>query len=88
MTAHDSLTQIKHRLQEVFHPTHLVVIDESHQHIGHVGAKEGGGHFAIEIVSDKFRDKSVLEQHRLIYQALGALMQTEIHALRIKAKAP
>lgn len=74
---------IKDRLQVALQPTQLEVIDESHKHIGHEGAKSGKGHFAIIIQSALFQGKSQLDCHRLIYQALGELMQTDIHALSI-----
>jgi BolA protein len=77
--------KIYQRLTETFSPSFLEVHDESHQHIGHAGAKEGG-HYAIEISAEIFQDKSLIESHRLIYQALEVLMQANggIHALRIK----
>ncbi len=81
------IQQIKQRLQDAFEPQKLIVIDESEKHVNHPGAKEGHGHFSIEIVSHHFRDKTPMERHRLIYQALGSLMQTDIHAVRINAKA-
>ena len=79
------LKHIKERLTKVFHPTKLVVVDESHYHIGHRGAKEGKGHFSVEITAKAFRNRNQLECHRLIYEALGNLMKTDIHALRIRA---
>ena len=74
---------IKQRLTESLSPSKLEVIDESHKHIGHEGAKTGLGHFAITISSPLFSDKSKIECHRMIYDALGDMMQTDIHALRI-----
>lgn len=78
---------IEEILLEKFHPDQLIVKDESHKHRGHAGAKDGRGHFSIEITTNAFENKSSIERHRLIYQALGNLLQTDIHALRIKAKA-
>lgn len=80
--------EIKQILTDTFHPETLIVKDESHLHIGHPGAKEGGGHFAIEIIADAFEGKSPLERHRMVYDALADYMQQQIHAVKIKAKSP
>jgi BolA family transcriptional regulator, general stress-responsive regulator len=69
-------------------PTVLTVIDESHQHAGHAGARDGRGHFAVEIVSEAFVGLAPLARHRRVYDAVGTLMQTDIHALSIKARTP
>ncbi len=79
---------IENVLREAFAPTTLLVLDESHKHAGHAGARDGRGHFAVEIIAEPFRELKVLERHRAVYAALGALMQTDIHALSIKADAP
>ncbi len=79
---------IRNCLENVFAPEHLDIIDDSHKHAGHAGAKSGGGHFTVTIVSDKFKDQSTLERHRMIYLAVADLMRTEIHALSIKALTP
>ena len=76
------------RLTAALAPTDLSVIDEGHKHVGHVGARDGRGHFAVTIVSAAFAGKSPLERHRLVYAALGDLMQTDIHALSMQAHAP
>ena len=76
---------IKERLNNTFSVNDIDVIDESHKHAGHAGAREGKGHFDLFIISDDFDGKSLLERHRMIYEALGDAMQTEIHALSIKA---
>jgi BolA protein len=64
------------------------VKDQSHLHAGHAGAQDGRGHFDVTIVSDAFAGKRPLARHRLIYEALGTLMETDIHALRINASTP
>ncbi|MCK4743734.1 MAG: BolA family transcriptional regulator [Sulfuriflexus sp.] len=64
------------------------VIDESHKHAGHAGAKTGMGHFEVHIVASAFTGKSMLQQHRMVYEALGDMMQKDIHALSIKASTP
>ena len=69
-------------------PTHLEIIDESHKHAGHEGARDGRGHFALEIVSEAFAGLAPLARHRRVYQAMGEMMQTDIHALSIRARTP
>jgi BolA family transcriptional regulator, general stress-responsive regulator len=69
-------------------PESIVLDDESAQHKGHAGAASGGGHFSLTLVSPKFRDLSTLARHRLVYEAMGELMQREIHALSITALTP
>jgi len=64
------------------------VIDDSHKHAGHEGARDGRGHFTVRISSEAFRGKPLLAQHRAIYAALGELMTTDIHALAIQSSAP
>jgi BolA protein len=68
-------------------PDHIEIIDESAQHAGHAGARGGGGHYQLSIVSPRFNGLSMLERHRMIYELLGQLMHKEIHALRIDARA-
>lgn len=72
----------------VLAPESLEVLDDSADHAGHEGARGGGGHYRIVIVSSEFSGKPVQARHRLVYQALGPMMQKEIHALAIKAYAP
>ena len=79
---------IRERLQAQLAPLELQVIDESHKHAGHEGARDGRGHFAVRIVSARFEGVNLLARHRLVYDALGTLMQTDIHALSLKAQAP
>jgi len=69
-------------------PDSLEIVDESGQHIGHEGAKGGGGHYELVIVSPQFFGKPIQQRHRMIYQALGPMMKSEIHALAIRAYAP
>jgi BolA protein len=72
----------------VLAPESVEVLDESLDHAGHEGARGGGGHYRVVIVSREFTGKPVQARHRLVYQALGPMMQKEIHALAIKAYAP
>jgi len=69
-------------------PESLEVLDESAQHAGHEGARGGGGHYRLTIVSPRFEGQSMQARHRMVYDALGPLMTNEIHALAIKAYAP
>lgn len=78
---------IRQRLA-LIEPESVVLDDESAQHAGHAGAASGGGHFRLTIVSPRFRTLSTLARHRLIYEAMGELMQREIHALSITALTP
>ncbi len=77
------ISLIKERLQNQLDCNELQVIDESHLHIGHEGAKSGAGHFALIISCDELKAISRVNAHRKIYQLLGDLIPTEIHALRI-----
>jgi BolA family transcriptional regulator, general stress-responsive regulator len=81
--------QNKMRVQlAALEPTVLEIIDESHKHAGHAGAREGGGHYVLNIVSAQFSGSNTVARHRMIYSALGELMKREIHALTIQAHAP
>lgn len=70
-------------------PQALELVDESELHRGHAGYREGGStHWRLAIVSARFQGRSTVERHRMIYQALGSLMQHPIHALAISARSP
>ena len=79
---------IKQKLNESIKPESIEIIDDSAAHAGHAGAKQGGGHYNVTIVADAFNDKTLVQRHQLIYQALGDLMKNEIHALGINALTP
>ena len=79
--------EIERRLQAAFDPESLLVEDESHLHAGHAGARDGRGHFRVSIVSEAFEGLMPIKRHRLVYEAMGELMQTDIHALSIEAIA-
>lgn len=79
--------QIRDRLEHAFAPDSLEIIDESHLHVGHPGARDGRGHFRVRIVSDAFEGLPRLARHRGVYAALGELMETDIHALAVEAKS-
>ena len=84
----DRVARIEALLTEAFAPEHLLVKDQSHLHEGHAGTRDGRGHYDVTIVAEAFAGKRPLARHRLVYDALGAMMETDIHALRIHAKAP
>lgn len=75
-------------LLKALRPTQIEIIDESHKHAGHVGAREGGGHYRLNIVSAQFAGKPTVARHRMIYSALGEMMKHDIHALHITASTP
>lgn len=69
-------------------PSELDIEDESHRHVGHAGARDGRSHFRVRIVAAAFSGETLLARHRRVYAALGDLMQTDIHALALDARAP
>lgn len=75
-------------LLDTLQPTQIEIIDESHKHAGHAGAREGGGHYRLNIVSAQFAGKPTVARHRMIYSALGEMMKNDIHALHITACTP
>lgn len=79
---------IKQKLNTTLNPELLEILDNSADHAGHAGARKGGGHYHVTIVSSAFDDKSLVQRHQLIYQALGEMMKQEIHALGINALTP
>jgi BolA protein len=82
------IEKIRSALQAGLNPTQIELEDESHQHLGHAGARSGHGHFRVSIVSSAFAGLGPAQRHRAVYAALGELMQTDIHAISIKARAP
>jgi BolA family transcriptional regulator, general stress-responsive regulator len=81
-------TAIREALETALQPQSLELEDESHLHRGHAGAQSGRGHFRLRIVASAFDGLSAIARHRLVYGALGQLMQTDIHALSIEAYSP
>ena len=79
---------IEARLRESLVATHVEVVDESHLHAGHAGAKSGGGHFRALIVSEKFAGLSRVKAQQLVYGAMGVWMGKEIHALSMQTFTP
>jgi BolA protein len=79
---------IRDRLEASFAPDELEIVDDSRRHAGHAGARDGRGHFHVRILSRRFSGKRTVERHRMVYAALGSLMQTDIHALGVIALSP
>jgi len=84
----DRAQKIRTALETTLAPESLEVDDESHLHVGHVGARDGRGHFRVTIVANAFRGLGRIQRHRLIYEALGTMMASDIHALSIDASFP
>ncbi len=85
----DRVTLIRERLTTALDVHDLEIIDDSHLHAGHAGARAGGGHFRVAVVSPDFAGKTPIQRHRLVYQAVGDAIRPDcIHALNIKALTP
>jgi len=87
-TEPDRRARIEAELRQRLAAIHVEVIDESHLHAGHAGAREGGGHFRAIVVSQRFEGKSPVQRQRLVYEALEDAMGTEIHALSMRTLTP
>lgn len=83
----DRIQRIRAALADGLATDDIAIRDDSHKHIGHEGAKTGLGHFHVTIRSPKFTGVNPIQRHRLVYEALGELMQTDIHAVQIRALA-
>jgi BolA protein len=83
----DRVSRIRLAL-DALDPLSLDIRDDSHKHAGHAGARDGRGHFSVHLVSARFEGLPPLRRHRVVYDALGALMQTDIHAVAIQARTP
>lgn len=88
MTTIDREARLRAILEAELAPASLEIIDDSHLHAGHAGAASGGGHYSVKIVSERFEGLRLVMRHRLVYDAVRAMMHTEIHALAITAIAP
>ena len=82
------IEKIRAALEAALAPQRLEIEDQSHQHVGHAGAATGRGHFRVDIVAAAFAGESAVARHRRVYAALGPLMDTDIHALSLRARAP
>lgn len=82
-------SEMLRRLDQALAPARIALIDQSEQHRGHGGYNPAGeSHFALDVESAAFVAKSRVERQRMVYAALGDLMQERVHALTIKARAP
>jgi BolA protein len=84
----DRIREIERRLRAALTLERIEIVDESQQHAGHAGARGGGGHFAVTLVSPQFAGLNPIQRHQLVYAALGDLMQREIHALSLRVFTP
>ncbi|HXP31881.1 MAG TPA: BolA family protein [Stellaceae bacterium] len=81
--------RIRAKLDAALHPTRLAIIDESHRHIGHAGARpEGESHFRVEIVAGAFAGQSRVARQRAIYAILAEELAGPVHALQLSALTP
>ena len=78
------MDKMRELLVEALSPRMLEIIDDSHLHAGHAGARGGAGHFTVKIDSPLFAGVPLLKQHRLVYKALDSMMDSDIHALSIQ----
>ena len=88
MQENNRVAMIREKLTNALKPSSIEIEDDSHRHAGHAGAAGGGGHFNVAIVSAAFAGKSLIQRHRMVYDAMGDSMNSEIHALSIKASTP
>ncbi|MFZ6847279.1 BolA family protein [Undibacterium sp. RuRC25W] len=82
------LDQLQSRLTATLSPVVCELHDDSAAHAGHAGAASGGGHYNLKIISHQFEGLNRISRHRLVYDAIGDMMHTEVHALAIVALAP
>jgi BolA family transcriptional regulator, general stress-responsive regulator len=82
------IERMRTSLNAALNPSELEIIDDSHLHAGHVGARDGKGHYSVRIVASQFSGLRPLQRHQLVYKALADMMHTDIHALAIVASAP
>ncbi len=82
------IERMRAQLTSSLTPSELEIIDDSHLHAGHAGARDGKGHYTVRLVAAQFAGRRPLERHQLVYQALADMMQSDIHALAIVALAP
>ncbi len=84
----DRRARIEASLRERLAAVHVEIVDESHLHAGHAGARAGGGHFRALVVSERFEGRSRVECQRIVYAALADEMSAEIHALSMRTMTP
>jgi BolA protein len=84
----DRPATIRNLLETTLDAEHVQIVDDSSLHAGHLGAQGGGGHYRVIVVSRRFEGLSRVAAQRLVYQALGDLMTTDIHALEMRTLTP
>ena len=82
------IARMRELLTAEFSPLQLDIVDESHKHAGHAGARDGRGHFRVRFLAAAFAGLSPVKRHQRVYAALGAMMQTDIHALALETRTP
>ena len=82
------IARMRELLAAEFAPVQLDIIDESHKHAGHAGARDGRGHFRVRIIAATFAGQTPVKRHQRVYAALGDMMRTDIHALALETRAP
>jgi BolA family transcriptional regulator, general stress-responsive regulator len=87
-TVKPTVEALRERLLQAFPGAVVEVVDDSHRHVGHVGAAGGAGHFSVTIVSESFAGRSPLARHRLVYDAVDDWIPHRIHALVISTRTP
>jgi BolA protein len=87
MTTLERVEKIRRALSMGLAPVSLEIRDDSAQHAGHAGAREGG-HFSVIVVSEQFAGRTRMQRHQLVYAAVAELLRTDIHALSIQARTP
>lgn len=84
----ERVQRIEARLRETLAPLRLEIVDDSARHAGHAGARAGGGHYIVTVVSARFAGLSPVKRHQLVYASLGDVMRAEIHALSLRTLTP
>jgi BolA protein len=82
------MSRMRAQFNAALQPVTMDIVDDSHLHAGHAGARDGKGHFTVRIVSSRFAGLRPMARHQLVYAAVADMMQTDIHALSIVAQAP
>jgi BolA protein len=88
MRAERRAQHIEHTLRSALRAVHVEVVDDSHRHQGHPGARQGAGHFRVLVVSPEFEGLSRVDAQRLVYAQLQDVMEEDIHALQLKTMTP
>ncbi len=88
MSSATTCDTIRRLVMERLFPVHVEIADDSSLHTGHPGAREGGGHFRVTIVSEAFDGLGPVQRHRLVHQILAEELKESIHALVLKTLTP